>query len=43
MRYFADKLNVAQRYVVTLQGDDYLERTSGVRFVPASRFLMALI
>ena len=43
LRYFADKLNVAQRYVVTLQGDDYLERTSGVRFVPASRFLMALI
>lgn len=44
LRYFADRLGVTGRYLVT--GDDaldYEDRLTGVRVVPASRFLMALI
>ena len=39
---FADLLNVRQRYVVALsERDDYLDRRTGVRVLPASRFLTA--
>jgi predicted AAA+ superfamily ATPase len=42
LRYYAGKLHVPQRFLVTLRGEDYLERASGIRFIPAARFLMAL-
>ena len=44
LRYFADKLGIEQRYCVTASDQhDYLDRTTGVRVVPASKFLMALV
>ena len=42
--YFAGKLGIEQRYCVTASDQhDYLDRTTGVRVVPAGRFLMALV
>ncbi len=44
LNYFADKLNLDQRYCVTLSDQyNYQDKRSGVRVVPAKRFLMALI
>ena len=44
LRYFGGKLGIDQRYCVTpLDQHDYLDRNTGVRVVPASRFLMALV
>lgn len=44
LRYFGGKLGVEQRYCVTpLDQHDYLDRKTGVRVVPARRFLMALV
>ena len=44
LRYFADKLGIEQRYCVTESDQhDYLDRNTGVRVVPASKFLMALV
>ena len=34
---------VPQRFLVTLRGDDYQDRDTGIRFIPAERFLMALV
>lgn len=43
LRYFADRLGVQHRYLVTMDdAQDYEDRATGVRVVPASRFLMAL-
>ena len=44
LRYFAGKLGIEQRYWVTASDrHDYLDRATGVRVVPAGRFLMALV
>jgi predicted AAA+ superfamily ATPase len=44
LNYFADKLGVKNRFVVTLSEDkDHVERNSGVRVVPASRFLLNFV
>jgi len=44
LRYFADKLRIQHRYLVTMDDAlDYQDRSTGVRIVPASRFLMALV
>jgi predicted AAA+ superfamily ATPase len=43
LHYFAERLNVKERYVVTQQsGVDYLDRRTGIRSLSADRFLMAL-
>lgn len=44
LQYFGKKLGVHRLCHVTLEGeDDYLDRSGGVRVVPASKFLMALV
>ena len=44
LRYFGGKLEVEQRYCVTPSDQhDYLDLNTGVRVVPARRFLMALV
>jgi len=44
LRYFADRLGVEHRYLVTMDDAlDYQDRGTGVRVVPASKFLMALV
>ncbi len=44
LNYFADKLGVNEKYVVCLNDKkDYIHRNSGVRVIPASRFLMSLV
>ena len=44
LRYFADKLGIEQCYCVTASDQhDYLDRTTGIRVVPAGKFLMALV
>jgi hypothetical protein len=41
---FAERLSVKQRYCVTLsEKDDYEDRRTGVRVLPASRFLTAVV
>jgi predicted AAA+ superfamily ATPase len=42
LRYFAKRLAVAACFQVTLAGDDYIDRDTGVRVIPAGRFLAAL-
>ncbi len=44
LNYFADRLGVDQRYCVTLSDRrDYQDKRTGVRVIPAGKFLMALI
>jgi predicted AAA+ superfamily ATPase len=45
LNYFADKLGIkTRRYMVTLTGgDDYVDKASGVRVIPAARFLGAFV
>jgi hypothetical protein len=44
LSYFGERLNVAQRFLVTLdEGHHYLDRKDGVQVVPAQRFLMGLV
>ena len=43
MRYFAEKLAVQACFQVTRDESDYLDRDTGVRMIPASRFLTALV
>ena len=44
LRYFAGKLGLEQCYCVTASDrHDYLDRNTGVRVVPAGKFLMALV
>ena len=44
LRYFARKLGLEQCYCVTASDrHDYLDRNTGVRVVPAGKFLMALV
>lgn len=44
LNYFADRLGVDQRYCVTLSDKrDYQDKRTGVRVIPAGKFLMALI
>lgn len=44
LRYFGAKLGLTNMYLVSAQGkDDHVDRHSGVRVIPASRFLMGLI
>jgi hypothetical protein len=43
LRRFGDALDVKERYLVTLDsGRDYLDRETGVRVVPAAKFLPGL-
>ena len=40
LRRFGEAVGVKDRYVVTLTGDrDFLDRETGVRVIPAARFL----
>jgi hypothetical protein len=44
LSYFGERLDVAQRFLVTLdEGHHYLDRKTGVLVVPARRFLMGLV
>ena len=44
LNYFGQKLGVDRRLLVTLRdGKDYEDRRTGVRVIPASRFLMGLV
>ena len=44
LNYFGEKLGVGKRFLVTLHGtSDFEDRRTGVRTIPASRFLMGLI
>ncbi|MBI2502603.1 MAG: ATP-binding protein [Candidatus Latescibacteria bacterium] len=44
LQYFAGKLGVADRYCVTLAADrDYQDRQTGIRVIPAGRFLLGLV
>jgi uncharacterized protein len=44
MRYMKERLKPKAAYVVTLNdSDDYLDRDTGIRIIPASRFLAALV
>jgi len=44
INYFGEKLGVRHRYVVTMADEaDYLDKRTGVRVIPASKFLMALV
>jgi len=42
--YFGDRLNVEQRFMVTLdEKQHYIDKKSNIHVIPASKFLMALI
>jgi len=44
LNYFGEKLKVKNRFLVTLSdGEDYEDRRTGVRVIPAERFLMGLV
>ena len=44
LNYYKQKLDVPQCFLVTLEGkEDYEDRRTGVRVIPAARFLMALV
>jgi uncharacterized protein len=44
LNYFGRRLKVKHCFLVTLkEGEDYEDRRTGVRVIPASRFLMALV
>lgn len=44
LRYFADRLNVSNRYIVVEdKGIDYLDKEADVRTISADRFLSALV
>ncbi len=44
LNYYGQRLNVAQKFLVTLdEFHHYLDKKTGIQVVPASRFLMALI
>jgi len=44
LNYFGEKLKVQRRFLVTLSdGEDYEDRRTGVRVIPAKRFLMGLV
>ncbi|WP_446008164.1 ATP-binding protein [Candidatus Electrothrix sp.] len=44
LSYFGERLDVAQRFLVTLdERHHYLDRKTGVQVVPARRFLMGLV
>ncbi len=44
LRYFADRLEVTERYMIVGEKDvDYLEHNSGVRVISANRFLNAFV
>ncbi|MEA1969128.1 MAG: AAA family ATPase [Thermodesulfobacteriota bacterium] len=43
LSYFGDKLNVEQRFLVTMdEKQHYLDKKNNIHVIPASRFLMAL-
>lgn len=43
LNYFSQKLGVTKRYLVTLDGkEDWEDRRTGIRAIPAARFLMGL-
>ena len=43
INYFADRLGIEQKYCVCLSDHDYQDKRSGVRVIPAGKFLMALM
>ena len=44
LHYFSKKLSIEQRFVVTRsEKADYVDKTKGIRIIPAARFLMALV
>ena len=44
LNYFAERLNIQQKFLVTMdEKEHYLDRKTGVYVVPANRFLMGLI
>lgn len=44
IRYFADRLNISERYLVVEEENvDYLDKTANVRTMSAGRFLTALV
>ena len=44
LNYFAEKLGIGQCYYVTMSDQhDYQDRRTGIRVIPASKFLMALV
>ena len=44
LNYYKQKLNVPQCFLVTFdEGEDYEDRRTGIRVIPAARFLMALV
>lgn len=44
LNYYKQKLNVKDCFLVTLkEGEDYEDRRTGIRVIPASRFLMAFV
>ena len=44
LNYYKLKLNVQQCFLVTMEvEEDYEDRRTGVRVIPAARFLMALV
>ena len=44
LNYFAERLDVKQKFLVTLdETSHYLEKETGIHVIPASKFLMALV
>lgn len=44
LAYFADRLDLTERYVLTLEsGVDHADKRTGIRSISADRFLMALV
>jgi hypothetical protein len=44
LNYYKQKLKIQQCFLVTLEErEDYEDRRTGVRVIPAARFLMALV
>jgi predicted AAA+ superfamily ATPase len=43
LRYFAERLAVPASFLVTLDAADFIDSDSGIRVIPAGRFLAALV
>ena len=44
LRYFADRLGIRQRFLVTKdQQEHYMDKNTGILVIPAARFLMGLV
>jgi hypothetical protein len=44
LHYFAERLKIKNRYLVINSKDfDYLDKKTGIRIIPAEKFLMALV